>query len=322
MSARGVYLGIDTSNYTTSAAFCDAQGQVIANLKVPLPVREGACGLRQSDAVFAHTKNMPTLMAQLREALGDVYTPVAVGVSTTPRDAQGSYMPCFLSGHAVASALCAAMDLPMYTFSHQSGHIRAALYASGRERELGARPFLAFHVSGGTTEVLYVEPRHAGFSVTLVGGTADINAGQAIDRVGVMLGLRFPCGPALEALAAQNTAPVPRPRICVKDALCNLSGLENLAEKLYRESGNAALTADYVLQFIGATLERMTAHVLQRYPDTPVLYAGGVMSNRYLQSRLAGCCDASFAAPAFSADNAAGICLLCRELAGAEAAHG
>ena len=122
MSARPVYLGIDTSNYTTSAAFCDADGRVIANLKVPLPVREGACGLRQSDAVFAHTKNMPVLMAQLREALGEDYTPVAVGVSTTPRDAEGSYMPCFLSGHAVASAICATMDLPMYNFSHQSVH--------------------------------------------------------------------------------------------------------------------------------------------------------------------------------------------------------
>lgn len=315
MSVRPVYLGIDTSNYTTSAAFCDENGEVIANLKVPLPVREGACGLRQSDAVFAHTKNMPGLMAQLREALGEDYTPVAVGVSTTPRDAEGSYMPCFLSGHAVASAICAAMDLPLYTFSHQSGHIRAALYASGREKELGAKPFCAFHVSGGTTEVLYVEPSHAGFSVTLVGGTADINAGQAIDRVGVMLGLRFPCGPALEKLAAENTKKIPKPRICVNDGVCNLSGLENLAKKLYDETDDGALCAAYVLQFIGATLEKMTEHVLQKYPDTPVLYAGGVMSNRYLQHRLASCCDASFAAPAFSADNAAGICLLCRELA-------
>ena len=61
------------------------------------------------------------------------------------------------------------------------------------------------------------------------------------------------------------------------------------------------------------TLTRMTEHLLEKYPNTPVLYAGGVMSNRYLQSRLRGVCDASFAEPAFSADNAAGIALLCRE---------
>lgn len=313
MSKIPVYLGIDTSNYTTSAAFCDGAGQVIANLKVPLPVREGACGLRQSDAVFAHTKNMPVLMESLHEALGEDYAPVAVGVSTSPRDAQGSYMPCFLSGQAAASAVCATMDLPMYTFSHQSGHIRAALYSSGRQETLMGKPFCAFHVSGGTTEVLYVTPSEDGFAVELVGGTADINAGQAIDRVGVMLGLRFPCGPALERLAATNEKKVPKPRICVKDGVCNLSGLENLAEKLYRESGDAALTAAYVLTFLGDTLTRMTEHLLEKYPNTPVLYAGGVMSNRYLQSRLAKCCDASFAEPAFSADNAAGICLLCRE---------
>ena len=314
MSRRPVYLGIDTSNYTTSAAVCDTEGCVLANLKVPLPVREGECGLRQSDAVFAHTKNMPILMAKCREALGDTYTPVAVGVSATPRDAEGSYMPCFLAGQAAASAVCAASDLPMYTFSHQNGHIRAALYSSGRQDELMGKPFCAFHVSGGTTEVLYVTPDGARtFRVEQVGGTADINAGQAIDRVGVMMGLCFPCGPALEELAKQNTKKVPKPRICVRDGVCNLSGLENLAGKLYRESGDAALTAAYVLAFIGDTLTRMTEHLLEKYPGTPVLYAGGVMSNRYLQARLRDVCDASFAEPAFSADNAAGIALLCRE---------
>lgn len=316
MSRQAVYLGIDTSNYTTSAAFCDGAGQVIANLKVPLPVREGECGLRQSDAVFAHVKNIPALMAACREALGDRYTPVAVGVSSTPRDAEGSYMPCFLSGQAVASAVSATMDIPLYTFSHQNGHIRAALYSSGREAELMGKPFCAFHVSGGTTEVLYVTP-HAErtFSVEQVGGTADINAGQAIDRVGVMLGLRFPCGPALESLAAENTAPLPRPRICVREGVCNLSGLQNLAERLFRETGDGALTAAFVQTFIGETLATMTAHLLEKYPDTPVLYAGGVMSNRYLQKRLSQTCRAYFAEPAFSADNAAGIALLCRERA-------
>ena len=313
MSTVPVYLGIDTSNYTTSAALCDGEGQVLANLKIPLPVREGACGLRQSDAVFAHTKNLPALMAMCREALGEQYAPIAVGVSTTPRDAEGSYMPCFLSGHAAASAISAAMNIPLYPFSHQNGHIRAALYSSGRESVLMGKPFCAFHVSGGTTEALYVTPATHGFCVTQVGGTADINAGQAIDRVGVMLGLRFPCGPALEQLAAGNTKKIPRPRITVREGVCNLSGLENLAEKLYRESGDAALTAAYVLTFLGDTLTRMTEHLLEKYPNTPVLYAGGVMSNRYLQARLSRVCDASFAEPAFSADNAAGIALLCRE---------
>lgn len=313
MSRQPVWLGIDTSNYTTSAAFCDGEGRVIANLKVPLPVREGECGLRQSDAVFAHVKNMPQLMVKCREALGDLYTPVAVGVSATPRDVEGSYMPCFLSGQAVASAVSAAMDIPMYTFSHQNGHIRSALYSAGCAQELMGKPFCAFHVSGGTTEVLRVTPTETSFSVEQVGGTADINAGQAIDRVGVMLGLHFPCGPALEQLAAENTQKVPKPRITVRDGVCNLSGLENLAGKLYAERDDRALVAAYVLTFIGDTLVRMTEHLLEKYPDTPVLYAGGVMSNRYLQRRLADCCRAFFAEPAFSADNAAGICLLCRE---------
>jgi N6-L-threonylcarbamoyladenine synthase len=181
------------------------------------------------------------------------------------------------------------------------------------------KPFCAFHVSGGTTEVLYVTPDEAlTFRVEQVGGTADINAGQAIDRVGVMMGLRFPCGPALEELAKQNTKKVPKPRICVRDGICNLSGLENLAGKLYRESGDAVLTAAYVLAFIGDTLTRMTEHLLEKYPNTPVLYAGGVMSNKLMRTSLSKFCKtngsrAYFAEPAFSADNAVGTSLLaCR----------
>lgn len=317
MHNGGLFLGIDTSNYTTSAALCDRAGQVIANLKAPLPVKDGACGLRQSDAVFAHVKNLPGLMEQLRGVLG---APTladcgieAVGVSATPRDVEGSYMPCFLTGVAAASSIAAVLDVPIYTFSHQNGHIRAALYSSGHTGELAGHPFGAFHVSGGTTEVLYVEPARVGFRVTLVGETGDINAGQAIDRVGVMLGLHFPCGPALERLAAENHRKVPGFAVSVKDCVCHLSGLENMADKLYRETGDRALVADFVLRFIGKTLCRMTEQLLEKYPGLPVLYAGGVMSNRYLQTLLSSKFTSYFAEPAFSADNAAGVSLLCRE---------
>ena len=120
------YVGIDASNYTTSAAVCDAEGRVIANIKAPLPVKAGECGLRQSDAVFAHVKNMPRVMEELRTVLRG-YRVAAVGVSTRPRNAEGSYMPCFLSGKAAAEAFAAGLDLPVVEFSHQDGHIMAAV---------------------------------------------------------------------------------------------------------------------------------------------------------------------------------------------------
>jgi len=303
-----LYLGVDSSNYTTSVAVC-AEGKIIANLKRPLPVREGERGLRQSDAVFAHVKNFPSLMEELTPYLAG-HTVAAVACSTTPRDEEGSYMPCFLAGQAVASALCAAYGVPMIPVSHQNGHIMAALYSAGAEQLIGA-PFAAFHVSGGTTEVLYVEPRENSFAVTLIGETADLNAGQLIDRVGVTLSLRFPCGPALEQLAAEaDLRAVPRPRTSVRDCRCNLSGGENMAAQLLKKTGDRALCAAFVMEFIARTLEAMRDDVRAIYPAIPIVFAGGVMSNRMLQTRLGKGQPAYFAAPAFSADNAAGVALL------------
>ncbi|MBQ9080782.1 MAG: peptidase M22 [Clostridia bacterium] len=313
------YVGIDTSNYTTSAAICDERGNVLANLKRPLPVAEGGCGLRQSDALFAHVKNLPSLMQELGERL-DGYRVAAVGVSARPRDVEGSYMPCFLAGEAAAAAFAAGRDVPVYSFSHQSGHIMAAAYSSGESEKLLSAPFCAFHVSGGTTEIVRVEPRTAGFDVTLLGGTRDLNAGQAIDRVGVAMGLKFPCGPELERLALANTAKIPKPKICVDGLECNLSGLENLARGLYQKEGSAELCAAYVLRFVGETLRALTRNLRERYEGVSVLFAGGVMSNSIIKNMLGGEGNVYFSEPAFSADNAAGVSLLCRaaRLAGGE----
>lgn len=305
------YLGIDTSNYTTSAAIVDGEGRVIANCKRPLPVAEGVCGLRQSDAVFAHIKNMPSLMQEVRSYLsgGEL---VAIGVSEAPRRAEGSYMPCFLSGVSAAEAASTAAGVPLYRFSHQCGHLAAALLSSGRE-DLFKTPFAAFHVSGGTTELVYVKGfSEDGFTVDLLGGTADLNAGQAIDRVGVMLGLRFPCGPALEALA-ENAGRIPKPRVSVKGFKANLSGVENQAKKMLADGVSPADVAAYVLDFVAKTLEVLSETLRGTYANIPIVYAGGVMCNKRIRARLAAFGDTAFADPAFSADNAAGIALLCKK---------
>ena len=305
------FVGFDTSNYTTSIAVCDEEGKIIANLKRPLPVSEGQRGLRQSDAVFAHIKNLPELSRELAECLCG-YEPIAVGVSSRPRDVEGSYMPCFLSGVAAANAFAAARGLPLYELSHQSGHIAAALYSAGRLDLLGGERFAAFHVSGGTTEVLLVNADKGSISAELVAYTADINAGQAIDRVGVEMGLKFPCGAELESLAAQYTGKIKKHNICVKDGICNLSGAENIAVKFYRDTGDKCAAAAFLFDFIGRTLVAMRDSVIERFGNMPIIYAGGVMSNRIMRDMLAKGCEAYFSEPQFSADNAAGIATLCR----------
>ena len=296
------YLGLDTSNYTTSAALYDSSSRTVVQEKQLLPVKAGERGLRQSDAVFHHTVQLPQVLSRL-----PAHGYAAVGVSVRPRSVDGSYMPCFLCGESAARMLGQAQEIPVYRTSHQTGHILAALYSAGQLRLLRA-PFLAFHVSGGTTECVLCEPDAALLlHVTAAARSLDLKAGQAVDRVGVMLGLPFPCGAALEQLAEDSTKALPY-RPVLKGADCCLSGLENRCREAYVRGETAADVAALCLDAISETLSEMTAAVLEQYGRLPVLYAGGVMSDRRIRDRLAGD-DRYFAEPAFSCDNAAGTAL-------------
>ena len=125
----GLILGIDTSNYTTSVALLTTEGEPVANLRRLLTVKEGERGLRQSDALFAHTKNLPELMREAEKYLCG-RRPLALGVSTRPRNVDGSYMPCFLAGVSIAEGISAMLGAPLFKFSHQCGHVMAGLYSS------------------------------------------------------------------------------------------------------------------------------------------------------------------------------------------------
>ena len=305
---KELILGIDTSNYTTSIAIMSAEGELIANLKRPLPVKAGERGLRQSDAVFAHTVNIPSLMNEARKYL-DGAKVLCVGVSEKPRNQEGSYMPCFLTGVAAAESISSVMGIPLYRFSHQCGHIMAALYSSGRA-DLLDKEFAAFHISGGTTELVRVIPNDKGFRAELLGGTADLNAGQIIDRIGVYAGLKFPCGPALELEALKNDAKIPRKKISSKGMTVNLSGLENMAIKLYNDTQNLPMTAAFVFDYVGRSISSMMSAYEEVYGKTTFVMAGGVMCNSLIKKMLSESYSVAFAEPALSCDNAVGIAAL------------
>ncbi len=307
---ENIVLGIDTSNYTTSLALMSLDGELIANLKRPLPVKAGERGLRQSDAVFAHTVNIPELMREAGALLSGK-TIVAVGVSDKPRNQEGSYMPCFLSGVAAAESISATLGVPLYRFSHQCGHIMAAVYSSGEHSVLNGE-FGAFHISGGTTELVRVTPTDDGFKTELIGGTADLNAGQIIDRIGVYLGMRFPAGPALEAEASENTEKIPKKKVSINGMTVNLSGLENMAIRLYQDTKDSALTAAFVFDYIGRSVAAMLDAYKEKYGDGIVVCAGGVMCNGIIKKMLREKYNVCFAETAMSADNAVGIAELAR----------
>ncbi len=307
---KNCFVGIDTSNYTTSVGIVDADGGIVANVKKLLPVAAGECGLRQSDAVFAHIKNLPEVLAEADAALADCAV-LAVGYSAKPRNVEGSYMPCFLCGKDAALAFRTGRGIPAYAFSHQCGHIAAAL-TSSEAWGIAEKTFAAFHVSGGTTEVVVCDKADEGFSTKIIGGTRDLSAGQAIDRTGVRMGMQFPCGAELEYTAMTYSGRLPKPKISVQEGYCNLSGLENLAAKLYHESGDRAKTAAYVLRFVGETLLQMAKDVRKQYGEMPILFGGGVMSNQIIRGILEPLGNVYFAEPALSADNAVGIAELTR----------
>ena len=297
-------IGIDTSNYTTSIAWFN--GTTGENCSRLLPVKQGELGLRQSDAVFAHVKGLPELSDRLFSHLNGERI-CAVGVSTRPRALEGSYMPCFMVGYSHAKVLSDALGVPLIQVSHQQGHIAASLWSAGC-LNLMDEPHLAWHLSGGTTELLLVEPEGRNVSCKKIGGTSDISAGQLIDRTGQLLGLPFPSGKYLDEL---SKAAAGRERFQVKcqQSVFSLSGVQNKVQEFFRRSGSREETALYALRSVAYAVYQATGQALREYPGLRVVFSGGVASNTLLREELKSL-NPVFAQAQYSTDNAMGVAVL------------
>ena len=276
-------IGIDTSNYTTSIAFFDGVGG--ENCSRLLPVKAGELGLRQSDAVFAHIKSLPELSGRLfSHVQKDSIT--AIGVSTRPRAVEGSYMPCFMVGYSHAKLLSNALQVPLIEVSHQQGHVAASLWSAGH-LELMDEPHLAWHLSGGTT---------------------DIAAGQLIDRTGQMLELPFPSGKHLDVLS-RDAVKKDVFKVKCSDFQFSLSGVQNKVQQYHTANKDAAETAAYALRCVAKAVYLATEQALKAYPGLPVVFSGGVASNSMLREVIAPL-NPVFSQPQFSTDNAMGVAVL------------
>lgn len=307
------YIGIDTSCYTTSAA-CAENGSIVSDRRTMLRVASGERGLRQSDGVFQHVRNlaeiMPALMADAERTRIK-----AVAVSTRPRPEQDSYMPVFLAGKTAAITLANALDVRLIELSHQQGHVRAALY--GNEQLMGRR-FLGMHISGGTTEIFTVGTN---IEIGLIGGCADLHAGQLVDRVGVSLGMAFPSGKYMEALASEKSGePAVRLPIWVRGTQCSFSGTESAAQRLIEQGVDGADIAYAVYDAMARTFHKLIVNAADASGLDCVLIAGGVASSgllrKMLRERMAkrGHVDVRFGEARLSSDNAVGIALLCQDI--------
>ena len=297
-------IALDTSNYTTSVAWFDGvHGENCSKL---LPVKAGELGLRQSDAVFFHTKSLPELTGRLFSHVKS--EPVtAIGVSTRPRAVEGSYMPCFLVGYSHAKLLSDFLHVPLIEVSHQQGHVAACAWGADR-MDLLETPHLAWHLSGGTTELLLVEPEEGNVRCTKIGGTTDISAGQLIDRTGQLLSLPFPSGKHIDALSA--TASIRETfRVKCNGASFSLSGVQNQVQHFHAKHDNPAETAAYALRCVAGAVFQATENARKDYPGLPIVFSGGVASNSLLRERMKPF-DPVFAPPQYSTDNALGVAVL------------
>lgn len=305
MPDRRTCLGIDTSNYTTSVALHTSD--TVLHRRKLLPVATGERGLRQSDAVFHHVKQLPDMVEQLFAVTDQ--RPALIAVSNRPTSENGSYMPCFLAGEGLARSFAAMLGVKLHTFTHQQGHVAAALYGA-RKLDLLDRRFIAFHVSGGTTDALLVEPDgETIIRCTKVACSCDLKAGQLIDRVGVMMGLSFPAGAAMDQLALE-AGTLQKVRPSMDGVCCHLSGVENQCRSLYEKGATPTETAQFCFSHVTAALSEMTVRLQKEYGDLPLLYAGGVMSSQFISKELTERFGGYFAPAEFSADNAVGISVL------------
>ena len=297
-------IGFDTSNYTTSIAYFDGVSGI--NCSKLLPVKMGELGLRQSDAVFQHTKSLPELSGRLFSDV-DISMVTAVGVSTRPRAVEGSYMPCFMVGYSHAKLLSEALHVPLVECSHQQGHVAASLWSAGR-LDLMDRPHLAWHLSGGTTELLLVEPQGKNVNCTKIGGTTDISAGQLIDRTGQLLRLPFPSGKHVDAVS-REAVNEDLFKVKCQGLEFSLSGVQNKVQQYHEKYQSPAETAAFALRCVSYAVRKATENALSKYSGLPVVFSGGVASNSLLRDQLK---DLSpiFSEPQYSTDNAMGVAVL------------
>jgi len=183
------------------------------------------------------------------------------------------------------------------------------LFSAGR-MDLMDIPHLAWHLSGGTTELLLIEPDNRNVKATRIGGTTDISAGQLIDRTGVMLNLQFPAGKHLDVLA-KNATLSELFKVKCPGLEFSLSGVQNKAQQ-YAASNSPADTAAYTLRTVCHAVKVATQNAQKLYPGYEVVFSGGVSANSMLRDVMS---DAVFCDPRYSTDNALGVAVLAARLA-------
>jgi N6-L-threonylcarbamoyladenine synthase len=190
-------------------------------------------------------------------------------------------------GVAAAKALAFALDKPLYAVNHLHGHIFAAFL--DREEPI-PYPFLALLVSGGHSQLVEVR---SPIEMRIIGRTRDDAAGEAYDKTARLLGLSYPGGPQLDALAQQGNAKAhtfPRHRPGPESLDLSFSGLKTSVKYfLDSEAGRNAKREDVAASFQAAVVDVLLARVKTAFSNTTyraLVLSGGVAANSALQAAV------------------------------------
>lgn len=272
-----LFLGIDTSCYTTSLCLMDENLCILSDERMILKVKEGSKGLRQNEMIFQHINNLSELYDQIARSY-DVKQVSAVAVTNKPRNVVGSYMPAFLSGVNFAKTISITLGVPLYFLSHQEAHVYGSFLGSGLNLDLKS---ISIHMSGGTTEILRTSYNDHEIDCEIIGGTLDISFGQLIDRIGVHRGLSFPAGNLMNQYAVYSNIKSPKVKT---DGYFNLSGLENFYKKMdHIKDGELYYS---LFNTVGVVLLDSIVALQSKYGLNNIILAGGVASNTIIKEIL------------------------------------
>ena len=311
-------LGIETSCDETGVAVFDTDRGLVADaLHSQISLHQAFGGVVPELASRDHIERVLPLTRDVLARAGLDAKDVDVIAYTRGPGLAGA----LLVGAAVANALAFALGKPVIGIHHLEGHLLSPLLGDPAP----AFPFVALLVSGGHTQLFDVEGvgRYA-----LLGDTLDDAAGEAFDKTAKLLGLSYPGGPALAALAEQGNADAiafPRPMIDSGDLDFSFSGLKTaVALRVRAEAGGgdaadlpSARKADIAAAFQAAVVDVLVAKSLRALGIAnrrSIVVAGGVGANRWLRARLAGALAARdaevfFPEPRFCTDNGAMIAM-------------
>ena len=302
-------LGIETSCDETGIALCDRERGLLAQaLHSQVDMHRAYGGVVPELASRDHIRRLIPLLehvlADARCALADID---AIAYTAGP-----GLAGALLTGASFANALAMALKAPAIPIHHLEGHLLSPLLA----KPCPVFPFIALLVSGGHTQLMRV----AGVGrYELLGETADDAAGEAFDKTAHLLGLGYPGGPALSALAGTGRAArfrLPRPMLASGNLDMSFSGLKTAVMLLARQApADRQTRADIARAFQDAIVEVLVAKsrlALERTGLDQLVVAGGVGANRQLRSALEDAAERAgfsvfYPEPALCTDNGAMI---------------